>query len=568
MRKLLFALLLPLHCFSQDAALEKFIDSVVGPNNKPDVPGTIIMIAQDGKPLIKKAYGLASLEFSVPMRNDHFIAIGSVSKQFTAIGILKLVAEGKIRLDDDIRKYLPGINTWGQTITIDNLLSHTSGILSSERKDFTNYALTNGARVSDDAYVNYIMSEKLLFAPGTNWSYNNAGFHFLATIIEKVAHKPYHDYMKEQVFLPAGMMQTYIPTDLQILKDLPLSYTRTPDGKWKNDNVRRNMWQWSTGAGNVITTLDDMLQWDIALRENKLIPKELLEKAWTKYTLKNGMKVSYGYGFHVSDNEGMKIIHHTGAIYGYSTHSIHIPEKKLYVFYANYYGADPNGPSRRIIQRLLNIKPTPPTGKAEAPLTDYIGVYDIKHPGSRLASQISDRPVYVSFTVSGDSLFMKYTAREKVYMRPAGKDRFLPGRAEDNYFVFERDANGQVNSLQIRSSLFETVTADEKYKKLVLKPSPPPVIVSVKPEVLKPYAGTYYRGQGDMYFYIKFDGNKLYGYDVSAANKFELLPLSNTSFMRKGIEDNILSFQKDKDGLWRLTVSGNRNMEFRKVSDY
>lgn len=541
---------------------------MVAVNNKPDVPGTIVMVARDGKPIFKKAYGLASLEFSVPLRTDHYIAIGSVSKQFTAIGILKLVGEGKVNLTDDIRKYLPGINTWGQTITIDNLLSHTSGIVSSERKDFTNYALTNGARVSHDAYINYIMSEKLLFTPGTNWSYNNAAFHMLAAIIEKVSHQPYHNYMKENIFLPAGMTHTYIPNDLQLLKDLPTSYTRAPDGKWKNENVRRNLWQWATGAGNVITTLDDMLQWDIALRENKLISPALLEKAWTRYTLKNGMKINYGYGFHISGSEDTKIIHHTGAIFGYSTNSIHIPEKKLYIFYANYYGADPGTPSRRIVQRLLDIKPLTFTGIAEAPATDYVGVYDISHPGARLASQISDRPILASFKASGDSLFMQYTAREKIYLRPAGKDQFIAGRAEDNFYVFERDASGNVSSLQIKSGLLENPTSEEKYKKQAAKPIPVPAFVAVKPELLKQYAGTYYRGQGDMYYFIKLEGEKLYGFDLSAANKFELLPLSNSRFMRKGIEDIVLEFKKDKDGLWRLTVSGNRNMELRKVSDY
>src|SRR5215203_3245459 len=123
MKIYLLLLLLPLNLFAQEVHLEKFADSLVGQFNKSDVPGTLVLVAEDGKPRLKKAYGMASLDLSVPLTASHEFAIGSVSKQFTAIAILQLAAAGKLQLNDDIRKYIPELNTRGQVITIDNMLS-------------------------------------------------------------------------------------------------------------------------------------------------------------------------------------------------------------------------------------------------------------------------------------------------------------------------------------------------------------------------------------------------------------------------------------------------------------
>src|SRR5215207_8469374 len=134
MKKILVAFFFfPFFVFAQDAQLEKYIDSLMAPVNRADMPGTLLLVARDGKPLIRKAYGMASLELQVAARPDHLFGIGSVSKQFTTVAMLQLAQQGKLNLSDNIVKYLPDFNTHGKLITIKHLLTHTSGISSSEQ---------------------------------------------------------------------------------------------------------------------------------------------------------------------------------------------------------------------------------------------------------------------------------------------------------------------------------------------------------------------------------------------------------------------------------------------------
>lgn len=186
MKKYLLLLLFPVHLIAQEVSLEQFVDSLIGPYNKEDVPGTMILIAQDGKPVLKKAYGLASIEMNVPLTTDHAFAVGSIGKQFTAAAILQLAQQGKLQLADDIRKHLPGYNSYGQVITIEHLITHTSGISSTERKDLYQFVRDNGVSFHANALISYVTNEKLLFAPGTNWSYNNISFMLAAVIVEKL----------------------------------------------------------------------------------------------------------------------------------------------------------------------------------------------------------------------------------------------------------------------------------------------------------------------------------------------------------------------------------------------
>jgi len=567
MKKYFVLLMLPLSVAAQDRPLDKFIDSLVGPYNKPDVPGSMILIAQDGKPIVKKAYGMASLELSVPLTTNHSFAIGSISKQFTALAMLQLAEQGKLKLSDDIRKYFPGVNTHGYVVTIDNLLSHTSGISSFERKSFNHFVHENGIAAYPDYFLSYIMSEDLLFVPGTNWSYDNAAYWINALIIEKVSGEKFADYMREHVFRPAGMLHSFVADDLQPLNNLAISYSKGYQGKWRNENSRTSYWEWPKGGGNIISTLDDMMQWDIALREGKILSKQWLQRAWTAYVLKTGFVVHYGYGWYVSNYGGVHIISHSGAIYSYSVESVHLPEKKLYILYVNFYGSDPASIPKNIISTLLNIPFYKAIDTSANKLSDYIGDYETPHATSRLSKQVSDRPIYANFTTSGDTLYMQYTGREKIFLRPAGKDRFLPAHADDPLYVFNRDERGKVKSFQVIPFLFGGAMSDEAFKKIQRIKKPLQKIVFVNPEVLKRYTGTYYRPVTDRYFFIELNGGKLYAYQMNAAERFELLPIGQNKFIRKGIEDSGISFKVNLNGLMILTFFGNRIEDYKKIAE-
>jgi len=565
MRKYILLFLLPIQVAAQDLQLEKYVDSLIGPMNKPDVPGSMVLVAQDGKVLIRKAYGMASLELSVPLNTDHAFAIGSVSKQFTTVAILQLVQNGKLKLTDDVRKYLPSFNSHGYTITIDNLLSHTAGIDMADN-EYNSMHSENNAAIYPERFIDYALNRKLMFAPGTEWSYSNFAYVILATLVEKVSGEPYENYMKNHVFSPAGMSHTFIGQDLQPFNNVVSSYARGYEGKWRNLN-RLNDWGWARGAGTIITTLDDMLQWDIALREEKVLPHEWLDKAWTPYTLKNGVRIDYGYGWDINTYNNIKIISHSGGINGFAAQTVHVPEKKLYVFFADFYASDPASIPKKIISRILIIPRWTPSPKGDTKSSEYTGYYQLHHQGSRLVKKITDKPVYIRFTSSGDTLFVQQPLSEKTFLRPAGKDRFLPGRSEETMFIFNRDANGNIVSMNQVPFLFGGANSGRPNLKVTIAEKPPMVIVPVDSAVLKRYAGTYYRPETDEYLFIIAQGNKLYGSIWNTAQRFELLHTGNNKFIRKGVDDYSVTFKNDSKGFPILTVSGLRNRDYRKVHD-
>ena len=563
MRKLLLLLFLPLQSFAQDAQLEKFIDSLVGPFNKPDAPGSMILVMQDGKQLAKKAYGMANLELRVPLRTDHAFAVGSVTKQFTAVAILQLVQKGKLSLSDDIRKYIPFYDSQGKTITIENLLTHTSGI-SGNLRELRQEAVVD---TYSDHFVRYVMKSPLDFEPGTDWSYSNHAFRIASIIVERVSGQTAAEYFKEHLFEPAGMHQSYVADDLQPLHNLVSSYMRGGNGTWRNASTLRPEWNWAKGAGNIISTLDDMFRWHTALLEGKIISAELLERAWTSYRLKNGSLTNYGYGFNVMPHGNFRVIHHNGGIYGYRNVAAFVPEKKLYVQYVNLYSGDIAYITKKILARLLNIAPPSPDQKYTGSLADYAGNYE-QHYVEAAVSTRSKIPVYATVMVRGDSLYLREMLAAPVYLRPAGKDRFIPGRPEDGLYEFNRDKDNKVVSMRFRPYLYGVGNAGVENRKI--KETVSQVVheaVAVNRELLKKYTGTYYRPESAGYLFVELQGDRLFGSNIGSPQKYELVPVAENKFIRKDLKDYSFSFNPDENGIMKATVSGFTQFDYKKIAD-
>jgi CubicO group peptidase (beta-lactamase class C family) len=564
MRKLLmFAFFLPLYLFAQDQQLEKFVDSLVGPFSKPDMPGTMIMVVQDGKTLVKKAYGMANLELGVPLRTDHAFAIGSVSKQFTAIAILQLAQQGKLSLNDDIRKYIPFFDTHGSTITIENLLTHTSGISSA---NFGVLRKESGLDTHPDNFLHFIMKSPLDFEPGTDWSYSNNGFRIASIIVERVSGQTYAAYIKEHLFEPAGMHQSFVADDLQTMNNVASSYSRSLNGTWRNAN-RIPEWNWAKGAGSIISTLDDMSRWKTALLEGKILPCDWLERAWTSYKLKNGSYTNYGYGFNVTQHKDFRIIHHNGGIYGYRGVVVIVPEKKLYLEYVNLYSGDYTTVAKKILNKLLQLPAPTPDEKSAGNLADYAGDYE-QHYVDGAVSTHSNISVFSTVQLKGDSIYFQERMGEPILLLPAGKDRFVRARSEDGFYEFNRDKNGKVISMRYKPFLYGVGNSSVENKRINAVHTKVPEPVNLSASTLKKYTGTYYRMENGSYFIVELQGNKLIVTTVAAGSqKFELIPVSENKFIRKGMEDYSLSFHSDGDGTMSISVSGFTKFDFKKIAD-
>ena len=310
-----------------DAALKAGFDKLLSEEFKAGEPGATALVARKGQILYHKAFGMANLEFNIPMQVDNIFRIGSITKQFTAVAILQLMEQGKLSLQDDITKFIPDYPTQGHTITIEHLLTHTSGIKSyTGMKDFKE-------RISLDLnttqVIDHFKNQPMEFAPSTKWNYCNSGYFLLGYIIEKASGKSYPDYVETQLFRPLGMTNSLYGSDKKIIKNRAGAYDQEDSLGFVNAHVMSMTTPFA--AGSIQSTVGDLFKWHQALHAGKLVKKENLEKAFTPVKLTDGITHPYGYGFGFKNVQGSPTIEHGGGINGFLTHSMYLPKDDVFV---------------------------------------------------------------------------------------------------------------------------------------------------------------------------------------------------------------------------------------------
>lgn len=318
--------------------LESNIDSLLEAKYPSYAPGADFLIAQNGKIIYKKAFGLANLELNVPMKTDNVFEIGSMTKQFTAISILILLEEGKLKLDDEITHFIADYPTNGHKITIHHLLTHTSGI-----KSFTSMKELNSIAKNDLTpleLIDFFKNETMDFAPGDQFKYNNSGYVILGYIIEKVSGQSYADFVEEHIFIPLGMTASQFASHQKVIENRASGY-RNRDGFV---NTRRISFTIPYASGSLMSSVDDMFTWQEAIKNNVLIGRETAEKAFTNYKLNNGEPINYGYGWHLKSIDGIPSREHGGAIFGFKSMGVYIPSQDIYVIGLN--NCDCNSPTK------------------------------------------------------------------------------------------------------------------------------------------------------------------------------------------------------------------------------
>jgi CubicO group peptidase (beta-lactamase class C family) len=314
----------------QSQPLPIAFDKVIKDHLSSDSIGCVVLIAKGGKVIFKKAYGKVDIELNVPTTPEMVFEIGSVSKQFTAVGILKLAEEGKLGLKDDIRKYFPDFKTGNYTITLENLLSHTSGI-TDDVKEFDENRMDFSV-LSKSQMLALFKDIPLKFEPGTEVSYSSAAYLMLGYIIEQVSGKKYADFINEAFFKPLNMKTACIPELWEIVPNLAKGYERNKVGKIvksRPDYIRNDP------AGGLVMSAEDYLKWHNALWTNRIIKNEWVEKATKPYILKDGNPAHFGLGFEIDDAFGVSIIHHGGRNFGYNSHEMYAPKDDVLVVVFN-----------------------------------------------------------------------------------------------------------------------------------------------------------------------------------------------------------------------------------------
>ena len=298
-------------------------DSLLINNSENQVlPGYSILVGNFDSVIYETEYGYSDIKNEKKITKNTRFRIGSITKQFTAIGILKLVEEGKIELNSSVQQYVEFIP---KSITIEHLLLHTSGLVSyfddldiPDSSYMMNYSSTD--------LVSLLNGKKSLSKPNKEYHYNNSGYHLLGYIIEQVSGKSYSKYLEEKIFTPFDMKDTECENARSNIANLAIGYEYIDSNLTIPDYYTMD---WPFSAGNIVSTPSDLLKWNNALFQGKIIEDSLLAYAHTAHTLKNGESTHYGYGWEIRKIQDENSVRHSGFLEGYLSTLIFMPEHNI-----------------------------------------------------------------------------------------------------------------------------------------------------------------------------------------------------------------------------------------------
>jgi D-alanyl-D-alanine carboxypeptidase len=423
------------------------MDKVAADVYKPDIPGAAIIVVKNGQVIFRKGYGLANIELNVPVKPEMVFRLCSVTKQFTAVAIMMLVEQGKLSLSDDLTKFFPDYPTRGKKITVENLLTHTSGINDYLAKLWPERMRQDMRPVK---LIELFKNDELEFEPGTRQSYSNSNYVLLGAIIEKLSGKEYGQFIQDNIFTPLGMKHSYYEGVQDLIPNRVSGYIKF-EGNFINAPYVSTPQLYAAGA--LCSSVDDLALWDGAIYADKLLRHSSWEQLFTRYKLVNGTASDFGYGWALGQLQGRVIASHAGGVPGFRTFVLRMPEDRVYV--AVLSNDEPAEEQPEIVARRLAAiaigKPIhdPKIIELEGKLLDsYVGQYGasggdslvVRREGNRLVAQGPEDPEYELF--------------------PIGDDRFIV-KAFDAKISFIRDAEKKVSGL-----IFSFMEQDTRLKKV------------------------------------------------------------------------------------------------------
>jgi CubicO group peptidase (beta-lactamase class C family) len=508
------------------AASERAFNKVAEAVSMP-APGCAVGVSFEGEPVFAKAFGLAEMEHKIPNTPETIFESGSVAKQFTAAALVLLQLDGKLDLDDPVRKYIAELPDYGEPLTIRHLLTHTAGL-----RDWGSVmALTGVGRgdrvVSQAVALDVIYRQKNLdFTPGAEYSYSNSGYQLAAEIVERVSKQKFSDFVSVRLFKPLGMTNSSWRDDYQrLVPGRAQGYSRQgPTGQWRLNMPFMNV----IGNGGMLTTIGDWLKWN-AMLDSRSMGADLVENLETQGVLNDGRKISYALGLDVADYKGIKEVTHSGGTAGYQTFLARFPEKKLSVG-ALCNGAPPF--SGEIVYGIVDeiFGPFPEPAKPEAAkvsedqLKKYVGIW--RNNVTRNVNPIAfDNGVLKLGTTQ-----LIPTADGSFFLGQR-KMKFIPGR------------NGSPMNAEI-SNLDGSVT-----RLTQVAPWTP------APADLAPFAGEWYSDEAQATFTFAVEGDKAF-YVQRPTTRVALRPLYQDHFAGPNF---VLWATRDASGMiTRLHIGGSR----------
>ena len=534
---------------AQSQVLTAEFDKLLQATFKPGGPGAAVLVAKKGQVIYHKAFGMANLELGVSLKPDHVFRIGSITKQFTCAAIMQLAEQGKLSLQDDLTKFIPDYPTQGKKITVEHLLTHTSGIKSYtgmkewddevRRKDFTVSAL-----------IDYFKNQPMDFEPGTKYEYNNSGYILLGFIIEKVSGQTYAEYMAEHFFKPLGMNNSYYGDVEPVIKNRAAGYSQA-DVAGTYTNARYLSMTQPYAAGSLLSTVEDLFIWTKALHGGKVVKPESLKKMTTPHILPDGSNTHYGYGLSMNNLLGSPTVEHSGGITGFLSDMVYLPNEDVCV--AILTNCDCEAP-RDLTPKLAALvigKPFQPTAiKLEtSALEQYVGVYENDKKEQRIIS------------VENGQLHSQRSGGQKFKLIPYGTDQFF---FEESFaritFEHEKDGGKKV----VKAIVSDRTAADNLWVKTD-KPMP-----TARPEIKLPetdldkFTGEYQLMPG-FNIAVTREGAQLFC-QATGQPRFEVFAASPTRFFLKVVEADIEFYPDEKGAVNKMVLfQGGQELEGKRV---
>lgn len=517
-------------------------DSLVTDGLPTNAPGTVIYLSRGDQLLYEKASGKASIELDLDMKVDNVFRLGSITKQFTACAVLKLMEQGKLFLNDDIRKYIPDFPQKNKTITIEALLTHTSGIINyTGLPSFTDELKRKD--LNPKQLVELFKNEPLEFEPGTDYKYSNSGYVLLGYILEKVTGKPYGEYIEETIFKPLGMKNSYYDSPTKLIAGRVAGYVQR-NGHYRNADFLSMTLPYA--AGSLASTAEDLQKWYSALHNGQFLKPETLTKAYGSFKLSNGRLTGYGYGWETGNVQGSTAVKHVGVVNGFFTYVAFLPDENLSISILT--NCDSPSDLDILASKLLaaalgkpyNYKPITLT---ESKMETYQGVYKLENGGE--------------YTIRlQDGNLMYYTLGGlKTPLIPYKNGGFILGKSLDS-FNFEKDPNGKIIGFTINGTGLphkgsrKDITIEAQKK------------VSIPFKSLQSYTGKYQFNPGPV-FEVILENNTLYG--QVGNDKKELVPFAKYKFFARDLDASIIFNIDAKGKVISLTKIQNNEMIAKKI---
>jgi len=346
---------LPARRWQGDEARASQADLIVEAQRKEQkIPGLSLVVCREGKILKAAGYGLANLEWGIPVTPETIFQTGSVGKQFTSMAVMMLVEEGKLRLDEKLTRYLPESPPAWKEVTLRQLLTHTSGIpdYGGEEQSMSKGVVNFRKDYTEQELLEAFARMPMEFPPGQKWSYSNTGYVLLGIVIRRVTGEFYGDFLEERIFRPLGMTSTRIISEADIVPRRSGGY-RLVQGEWKNQ-------EWvsptlnTTADGALYTNVLDLAKWDAALDRRALVQASSYEQMWSPVKLTSGQTYPYGFGWDVETLDGHRVVAHDGAWQGFTMSMDRFLDDRLTVIIMTNLDSD-NAKPEKIVKGVADL---------------------------------------------------------------------------------------------------------------------------------------------------------------------------------------------------------------------